>query len=306
MSATRHPTRLAHALCAAALLALVAVSPRPAFAQAIAAIVNGDPITTTEVEEQMKFRRLVKEPATRDAALEDLIGDRIKLRAANRAGIDASDAGFSQALAALSAKAKLTSAALLAELQRTKLNVDLLRSHVRALAAWDDLVKSRYKALSVSREEVDTAMAKSGGGRDVDYTLQQIVFVLPVNATPAIIEQRTREAEALRGRFQDCESGIPLARALPDVAIKSAITKSEASMNDATRKVLADVQKGRLSVPSRTSSGIELVAVCNKSTDTDTTTARETVQSSLLTQRLSKESDRMYKELRDRAIVVKR
>lgn len=294
---------------AVAVLAMLACMPaRPAFAQALAAIVNGDPITSTEVDEQMKFRRLTRQSATRGEALEDLIADRLKLRAANRGGIDANDASFSQALNQVAARAKTSATALLAEFQRARLNTDLIRSHVRSMAAWNEFVKSRYKALSVSQSEVDAAIARDASlsKGSTDYTLQQIVFVLPVKATPAVIEQRMREAQALRGRFSDCAQGIPLARALPDVAVKAQIVKTAITMSEGTRKALEQVQKGRLTNPERTVSGLEMVAVCNRSDQGDTASVRDTVQSNLLVERLGKEADRMYKELRDRAVVEKR
>lgn len=294
---------------ALAMLATLAGMPaRPAFAQALAAIVNGDPITSTEVEQQTLFRRLIKQPATRDEALEDLIGDRLKLRAANRGGIDANDTSFAQALNQIAARAKTSSSALLNDFQRAKLNTDLIRSHVRSAAAWNEFVKSRYKALSVSQSDIDAAIARDAslakGG--TDYTLQQIVFVLPVAASPVVIEQRMREAQALRGRFSDCAQGIPLARALPDVAVKAQVVKTAISMSEGTRKALEQVQKGHLTNPERTVSGLEMVAVCNRSNDGDNSSVRDTVQSTLLVERLGKEADRMYKELRDRAVVEKR
>lgn len=298
------PSRFAVVVCAI----LACLPAGPVFAQALAAIVNGDPITSTEVEEQMNFRRLTRQSATRGEALEELIGDRLKLRAANRGGVDANDTSFSQALNQIAARAKTSASALLNDFQRARLNTDLIRSHVRSAAAWNEFVKSRYKALSVSQSEVDAAIAKdaslSKGG--TDYTLQQIVFVLPVKATPAVIEQRMREAQALRGRFSDCPQGIPLARALPDVAVKAQVVKTAITMAEGTRKALEQVQKGHLTNPERTVSGFEMVAVCNRSDDGDTASVRDTVQSNLLVERLGKEADRMYKELRDKAVVEKR
>ena len=115
-----------------------------------------------------------------------------------------------------------------------------------------------------------------------------------------------REAQALRSRFSDCAQGIPLARALPDVAVKAQIVKTAITMSEGTRKALEQVQKGRLTNPERTVSGLEMVAVCNRSDDGDNASVRDTVQSNLLVERLGKEADRMYKELRDRAVVEKR
>ena len=296
-------------LPALAALALGAAgAAQPAAAQALAVIVNGDPITTTEVDEQMKYRRLIHQSATRDDAIEDLIGDRLKLRAANRQGVDASDADFAQVLNQIAAKAKTSSSALLADFQKAKLNIDLVRTHLRSIAAWNDLVKARYKALNVSEQEVDAAMSRDAslGKAQTDYTLQQIVFVLPAGASPALVEQRTREAQALRGRFSDCASGVPLARALPDVAVKPPVNKTDSTLSEVSRKALQQVDRGRLTQPDRTPAGIEMIAVCGKEDDSNRTSVRDGVRATLLVDRLSKEADAMYKELRARAVVEKR
>lgn len=292
-----------------AMLGLLALAPAgQALAQSIAVTVNGDPITTTEVDEQMKYLRLIHEPTSRDDAIESLVGDRIKLRQANKYGIDASDASLTQTLSQIALKAKTNANALVQALQAAKLNTDLVRSHIRSLAAWNEYVRSRNKSLSVSEEDVSAAIAKDAKLQkgDTDYTLQQIVFVVPVGASPAVIEQRTREAQALRQRFQDCSSGLPLARALPDVAIKPPITKTAGSLSAATKTALEQTSKGRLTAPDRTAAGVEMIAVCGVTDDADKSSVRDTVQARLLTERLSTQADQLYKEVRALAVVEKR
>lgn len=293
-------------LAAAAFVAMAAA--QPAAAQGIAAVVNGDPITTSEIEEQMRLLRVMRQPADRNAAIEALVADRIKLRAANRGGIDASDAGFAQALNSTAKKAGMTSQVFQAELQRGKISIDFIKNYLRAVAAWNDFVKSRYKAMAVSESEVDAAIRKDAslGRGDTDYTLQQIVFVVPVNASPAVLEQRQREAQALRARFQDCASGVPLARALPDVAVKPPVVKEAKALSEVVRKAFEGMQRGRLTPPERSATGFEMTAVCSKADDNNQSSVRDGVQADLLTQRLSKEADRMYAELRARAVVEKR
>jgi peptidyl-prolyl cis-trans isomerase SurA len=297
--------------CAPTLLALGVATlsvPSAALAQAIALTVNGEPITTTEVDEQMRFLRIVKQPASRDQAIEDLIADHLKLRQANKVGIDASDASLNAAFLGAANKAKTTTSALLAEFQRAKLNTDLIRSHFRAIGSWNDYVKSRNKSLAVSEEDVTAAMAKDSnlGKSETDYQLQQIVFVLPIGATPAVVEQRTREAQTLRNRFQGCAQGLPMARALPDVAVKPPITKKSTTLPENTRKELEQTGNGRLTPPARTATGIEMVAVCSADEDIDHTSIRDSVANQLLTDRLAKVGEQLYKDLRANAVIERR
>jgi peptidyl-prolyl cis-trans isomerase SurA len=280
----------------------------PAAAQAIAATVNGDPITTIELDEQMKIRRVLKQPASREAALEDLVGDRIKLRQANRSGIDATEASLAQLLNQMAQRANTTSSALVDAFQKQKVNTDLLRSHLRALSAWNEYVKARNKSLSVSDNEVSAALSSNAslGKGLTEYQLQQIVFVIPAKSPPGVFEQKMREAQALRSRFSDCASGLPLARGLPDVAIKPPISKAASSLPEATRKAIEETGKGRLTPPDRSAAGIEMIAVCGTDEDIDQSSIRDSVQQRLLAERLIKEGDRLYKDLRATAVIDKR
>ena len=302
------PRSLRTTLPAVLGLALMASVPTgAAWAQSIAATVNGDPITTVEIDEQMKFDRIVKLPSTREAALEDLVGDRIKLRQANKVGIDASETTLNEAFLGIANKADSTTATLLAAFQKAKLNTDLIRTHLRAVAAWTDYVKSRNKSISVSEDEVSAAMARNAnlGKSDADYQLQQVVFVLPANATPAMAEAKMREAQALRNRFQSCAEGLPLARALPDVAIKPPINKKATTMPAATKKSLEQTGNGHLTSPERTGSGIEMIAICGVDENEDRTSIRDSVQTQLLNERLSRDGEKMYKDLRANAVIEK-
>ena len=301
------PLRLAiPALAAAALGAVVPAGP--AAAQAIAAVVNGDPITTTDVDQQMVFLKIIKRPASRADALEQIVSDQIKLRQANKYGIDASDQDLSSTLARIAASAKLTSQGLADALQKNKAATNSIRNHLHALAAWDNYVRARNKSLSVSEEDVTAAIARMGGmTKDAtDYTLQQIVVVVPVNASQDVGAQRQREAQALRTRFDGCGTGLALARALPDVAIKPAFNREAKDLAEGARKELEQTQSGRLTQPQRSGTGFEMIAICAKDDGADRTTLRDTVQANLVRDRLAAVGDQMYKELRATAVVEKR
>ena len=302
---TRTAPQVRPALIALTLFALAPAAP--AAAQAIAATVNGDPITTIEIDEQMKFLRLIHQPATREAALEDLIADRLKLRQANKFGIDATEAGLTQVLNQIALRNKTTSQALIASFQTSKANTDLIRSHLRALSAWNEYVKSRNKGLSVSDQDVTAALAADAnlGKGLTEYQLQEVVFIVPLNSAPGVVEQRMREAQSLRARFSDCPTGLALARALPDVAVKPPISKASSTLPEATLKSLQQTGKGRLTPPERTGTGITMIAVCGTDDDIDRSSIRDNVQSKLLTDRLAKQADSLYKDLRATAVVQK-
>ncbi len=279
----------------------------PARAQTIAATVNGDPITSADIEQEIILRRILHKSSTRDEAVEDLVADRLKLHEANKYGVDANDSDLSQTLSRIAGQANLTSQTFSAALQKNKASTDIIRDHLHAVAAWNNYVKARNKGMSVTDDDVTTTLTKNPGKVEdaTELTLQEIVFVTPVNAGAADVEQRIREAQALRTRFTDCGSGIALARGLPNVAIKEAFRRSAKGLTETARKALEQTPNGHLTTPERSANGVQMYAVCGKDQD-DKTTIRDSVRADLITDRLSSIGDRMYKELRATAVVEKR
>ena len=284
----------------------ISVGVNTAKAQAIVTAVNGDPITTFDIDEHAKILKLTRRPAGREAALEDVIADRLKFDEARKWGIDAADSDITAVLARLAAESKMQPQAWAEAAQRAHIDMDTVRYHLRALGAWDAFVRSRNKTLGVSDEEISAQLAKQGTAAKItDYDLRQVVFVVPVGASPAVIDARIKEAQALRNRFTDCESGLPLARALPDVAVKEPTNRASDTLSPELRNLLADTPKGRLTTPNRDASGIEMIAVCDKTEDSEPTTLRERVQKELLNDKLAVQAEDMYKTLRASAVVSK-
>ena len=74
-------------LCVAAIAPFMALVGVPAFAQEIVASINGDPITNIDIDERMKMLRVLRKPATRDAAIESLFTDRLEFHEADKFGV---------------------------------------------------------------------------------------------------------------------------------------------------------------------------------------------------------------------------
>ncbi len=282
-----------------------AALPSSAAAQSIVTAVNGDPITTFDVDEYMKILRLEHKPSSRSDALEAVTADRLKYDEARHWGLDGSDADIGSVLARVATTVKMDTQGFSEAAGKAKIDLDTIRNHLRAIAAWDNLVRARNKGLGVTEEEVTAEIAKGSVGKITNFRLQQVIFVLPANPTPAAIESRTAQARALRNRFDGCDTGLQLARALPDVAIKESMSRTSDSLSAGLKKVISETPRGMLTTPERTTNGVEMVAVCEKSDASDATTLRERVQKDLITTKLVSESAKMYKDLRATAVIGK-
>ena len=297
------------ARAAAILLASAGILPAlgcaPAAAQAVVTAVNGNPITTFDVAEYGKILRLERKPASQADALEAVIADRLRYDEARHWGIESADSDMTAVLQREAAAVKMDVQGFSQAAAKSKVDLETIRSHLRAVAAWDTLVRARNKGVGASEEEIAAAIARGGTDKVTNYRLQQVIFVLPANATPAVIESRLGEAKALRNRFDSCDTGLQLARSLPNVAIKESMSRSSDALTPALRKVLAETQRGMLTTPDRSANGIEMVAVCEKNDASDSDTLHEQVQKNLIADKLVSVSAQMYKDLRKTAVISK-
>jgi peptidyl-prolyl cis-trans isomerase SurA len=296
--------RIALACAAPAATGLFAVPA--AQAQQLVLTVNGDPITSYDVEQHMKLLRVLKRPAGRPEAIESLIVDRLKLREMSKYQIAASEQDILTQGARDGAKAKLSPQALGQALQSARIDERQWKDHFRAEYVWNVYVAALNKTVEVSEADVRNELAKRGKNTAVtEYVLRQVVLVVPGGAGPNVFEGRAREAQGLRTRFTDCTQGQALARAMNEVAVKEPVTRSSATVNDKLRETLDHTEIGHLTPPERTATGLEMIAVCSKKNVKDDNTAGADIRNELLYARLEGESQKLFADIRKRAVIVR-
>lgn len=305
MPAITGPFRAA-ALALASTIMLASGAPAPARAQSLVATVNDSPITSYDVEQRIKLLRALRQTATPAAALESIIEDRLKANEIRKYGINptAQDAG--QELARIAADKKISAAALSSAIQAARVDTQHWQEHGKAQIGWRGYVAALNKNVSVSETEVRAELNRRGAKKSQDYHLRPIVFIVPRNASPGEAEGRAREAANLRSRFNDCDSGIQFARALRDVAIRPAITRSLGALPDHLAQTIEKTPVGRLTPPARTADGYEMIAVCSAGRAGSDSTAAQEVRQELVAKKLEGVGDKLYAPLRKRAIIVKR
>ncbi|MDB5593218.1 MAG: hypothetical protein JWM36_179 [Hyphomicrobiales bacterium] len=280
----------------------------PALAQVLVATINDNPITSYDLEQRMKLLRVLKKPATRDAALESLTSDKLRLSEVKKYGIVPGNSEMGGAIARVASEIKVPAQTLASQVQGAGIQESNWTDYFKAEAGWAIYVRAMNKTLEVSEQEVRAELKKKGGKAAVpnEFTMREVVFIVPASAAPAALQTRTREAEQLRMRFTDCQSGLALARGLTDVAVKEQFSRSGNSLGADLRDILEKTPVGHLTPPQRGPSGIEMVAVCAKRDVRDDVVAGEDIRQELLSKRLDIASAKLYAELRSRAVVVKR
>jgi peptidyl-prolyl cis-trans isomerase SurA len=295
-------------LCAAAvaIAAFLAFAGAEAFAQAIVASINGDPITNIDIDERMKMLRVLRKPATRDAAIESLFTDRLEIQEGDKFGVTLRESDITQQIVKVAQEMKIAPEALVGALEHAGVTRDHFKAHFKADGGFVFLVQALNKGVEASEEQVRAELARQGGkaAAGTQYTVREIILAIPHTTTPASMTERVHEAEQLHERFTDCDSGLPMARALNDVTVRDPLIKTSLEINESLRELLDKTPTGHLTAPQRSTEGLEMIAVCAKGAAKDDSAARAAISQKILAAHIEADAEIRLKELRARAVVV--
>ncbi len=297
----------------AALAALGAVGPLPLSVKpAIAAtevkvVVNRQAITSYQIQLRQAFLRLRRAPASADAATKELIDEAVKKQEIRRRGISIPDSAVEEAYANFARQNNLSIAQLGQLFGQAGFSGDAFKEYIRVQMGWGQAVRMNVQQTErLSEQDVVQRMLQQGGEKPTttEYTLQQIVFVLPQGASR---DRRTAEANAMRQRFQSCDSAFQLARGLRDVTVRDLGRVAQPELPPRWKDEISRLSAGGTTRPQVTERGVEFIAVCNTRRISDDHAAQLVYQAKDLESLSASEPDAaLLKKLRDQATIVRR
>jgi peptidyl-prolyl cis-trans isomerase SurA len=295
-------------VAALALAAAIGAAPSPAVAQGVAAVVNGEPITTFDIEQRAKLNQVSGVKSGRQEILEELINEKLKIQLLKRFAIDGIDNEVDSQFAGMARRARMSPQVFAEQLAKGNIGVATLKHKIKADIIWSQIIRGRFPSrFQISEKDVMAKLETRGGdpaAAGYDYTLRPILFVIPRGSEQALFETRRREAEALRARFNGCEAGVALARQLRDVAVRSPVVRSSADLPPALRDILEKTELGKLSAPEVTAQGVEVYALCGKKpSSAENTPGRREAREELVSAQFKAQSERYLKELRQQAMI---
>jgi peptidyl-prolyl cis-trans isomerase SurA len=270
--------------------------------------VNGEPITAIDVAQRMKLLQISgNKSATRKEALDDLIDEILKLETANRYRMDITDAQVDATLGTMAGRMRASTDKFLEVLRHAGISPTSFKRKIRADIAWGEIVRGKFQArLQVRDADVSNVLQENKEGQTIaayEYTLRPILFVTPTSAPVPMVEARRREAEGLRTRFENCDSGLRIARALRDVAVREPLMRNSADLSAKLREVLDNTALGHLTPPDVTPQGIEVFAVCDKKATKGENAASHDVRQKLFGQKFEAEGKQYLQKLRHTAMI---
>jgi peptidyl-prolyl cis-trans isomerase SurA len=300
-------TRLRIGLLALFAACFAALAPSAASAQGIAVVVNGQPILTSEVAARAALAKLSGGKQAQ-STIDELIDEKLKLAEAKRYGMLPSDAQVDQAFASIAERTKLPVEQFIKAIGQRGVPAQTLKDRLRAEIGWAQFIRRKYAAQFANRDY--TAALTSRGGeasnKATQYTLRQVIFVLPKTATAAQVNQRRSEAIGARGRFPGCESAVQFASALRDVAVKEPITRSSAQLGKEMNDMLGKAKLGSLTEPQRGEQGWEMIAVCERKDINDDSALKASVMEEVGAKEAQAQSDKYLAQLRSRAVIQRK
>jgi peptidyl-prolyl cis-trans isomerase SurA len=291
-------------------LAAMTAASNLARAQQVVLIVNGDVITTYDIEQRMKFFQLsTRKPAVREQVIEELIDEKLKVQIARRYRIEIPDSEIDTSYAEMGHRMHMTPDQLTQALAQGGVDAATLKSKIRADTVWQNIVRGKFQGdLQVREKDVLAVLqTENKEAKEVgfEYRLRPILFLVPRGAAQ-IVEARKKDADALRARFTDCDSGLKYARTLRDVAVRDVIVKSSSDLLPALREILDKTELGHLTAPEVTPQGVQLFALCEKKETKDDTPEKREARDKLFNERFQLKAKRYLQELRKQAMIERK
>jgi peptidyl-prolyl cis-trans isomerase SurA len=294
-------------LFAASMAAACLAAPVAARAQVVV-IANGSPITELDIHQRSKLMAASsKKPPSRKEVINELIDDRLKIAKGKVYGMDLDQAQIDAAFESMAKRQNATADQFAKVLERAGISASAVKARIKAELTWSQLVRGKFgSSLQVNDGDLNQALRAQNAAENTVgyiYTLYPVTIVVPRGSSDAVIAAKRREAESLRSRFVACKSGLALARALRDVAVREPITKSSADLPEATRDLLAKLEVGRLSTPDVTAQGLQMFALCGKKQSTAESPVKRELRDKIYTSRYEAEAKKFLEEIRKTAMI---
>lgn len=195
------------------LFALTLVSGLPAYAQrteGIAALVNDEPITTLDVSNRMRLiiastgvTNMDIETLERiqDQALRGLIDEHLQLQEAREFDVEVTDEEIEASLLDLADRNNTTLDVILADLQRSGVDVLTLRHQIEAEIAWQILVNGRYGSrIRISDQQIQMALERlAASASQPQFRIFEILIAISnVNEEEAAVQRVIAVMEQLQ------------------------------------------------------------------------------------------------------------
>jgi peptidyl-prolyl cis-trans isomerase SurA len=258
--------KLAAPLLAAALLSAAAplVVPVPAQASEVKYIVNKQAITSYDIDRRAAFLKLQKRSP--GEAGTDMVDQVLRSQEIARIKVNVTDAQLDDSYKRFAESNKLTPAQMDEILNKAGVTKAHFREYMRVQMGWGQVLSMRARSEGrLSEQDVVQRMMKEGRKPSAtEYLLQQVIFVVPAAERGAMLGKRKREADAMRARFNGCDSTRSFAKGLIDVTVRDLGRVLEPELPPEWSDQIKTTKAGGATSVKETARGVEFIGVCSQ------------------------------------------
>lgn len=308
------------ALLLAGAMALPFAAAIPAAAQEsqIRYVVNGTPVTSYDIQRRAAFLKLQRRQGNvTQAAGDEMVEQVLKNAEVARLRINITDQQVDDAYGRFAKNNKMTLAQLDGVMSQSGVTKEHFKQYIKAQMGWNQALGSRLRSKNggggrVTEQEAVRRMLDNGGNKPsaTQYTLQQVIFVVPQAERGAKLGQRKREADALRQRVQGCDSTRQFAKGLLDVTVRDLGKVFAQQLPPEWSDAIKTAREGSATPARETERGVEFITICGSREVSDDRVAQMVFQNEKNGQSQDAQVDALNKtyleELRKRAKIAQR
>ena len=278
-----------------------------AHASEIKYIVNNIPVTSYDIARRNAFMKLQRRTGS---ASDAMIEQALQLSEMARLRINIPDKQIDEAYARFASGNKLQVAQLDQILAQSGVTKQHFKGYIRAQIGWNQALASRARSEGrISEQDAVQRMLEKGGAKPTatEYMLQQVIFVVPAGDRNSLMAKRKREAEAMRARFNGCDSTRDFAKGLIDVTVRDLGRIVAPELPPDGEKPLKAAQPGQATPVRETDRGVEFIGICSTREVSDDRVARMVFQNEAADEGKVDELAKKYMdELRKNARIINR
>ena len=293
--------------------AVPAIFAVPASASEIKYIVNDVPVTSYDIQRRAAFLRLQRRSGNLNSmAAEQMVEQTLRIAEIKRLNIRITDQAVDDAYARFAKSNKMSAQQLDGIMAQSGVTKAHFKEYIRTQMGWSQALSARHRAdQGGSQQKAVRDMLMKGGEKPsaTEYMLQQVIFVVPKAERSAILGKRKREAEAMRGRFNGCDSTRQFAKGLIDVTVRDLGRVLAPELPSEWADQIKSTKPGGATSVRETDRGVEFIGICSAREVSDDRVAQLMLRSESSSDgdKAAEELDKKYMaELREQARIVKR
>jgi peptidyl-prolyl cis-trans isomerase SurA len=163
---------------------------------------------------------------------------------------------------------KMTSKQLDTVLTQSGVTPSHFKQYIRAQMGWGQALSQRARGgpggKPLTEQEMVRKMLERGGEKPsaTEYMLQQVIFVVPAKERGAKLAKRRAEAEAMRARYNGCNSTREFAKGLIDVTVRDLPRMLAPQLPGDWAEAIKATKTGGATKVRETEKGVEFIGIC--------------------------------------------